>query len=349
MNRTSPARRVLIVDDSRTIRAMLRALVNSEDRLHVVGEAGDPYEARQKIKDLNPDVLTLDVEMPRMNGLVFLEHLMRLRPMPVVMVSTRTTENSETAVRALSLGAVDCIDLKTFHGDPQGPARLAETLLMAADASVANRAAGDRATAAPPPGFRWNGKMVLIGSSTGGVDALERVLSPFPADCPPTLIAQHMPAAFLRSFADRLNGLIAPRVQVLDTPGTPEPGHVYLAAGGAVHASLFGRRAMTIGPLPDDGTQLYVPSVELLFRSALPWAEATVAVMLTGMGRDGADAMKALRDHGGHTIVQSGRSCVIDGMPRAARDAGAAVEVHDLDDIGQVVLKAASRHRASVA
>lgn len=336
--------RVLIVDDSRTIRTMLRALLAADDRLAVVGEATDPFEAREAIKALNPDVLTLDVEMPRMNGLDFLDRLMRLRPMPVVMVSNRTAENSETAIRALSIGAVDCIDLKRFRGDSGGAARLADTLLMAARASVrrrdgpAMRAGADRRR----PGFRWNGKVVLIGSSTGGVDALERVLGAYPEDGPPTLVAQHMPPAFLRSFAERLDGVVAPQVRLLEGEMPAACGRVLLAPGGDRHAVLAGRDRPRFRTDPDDGGEDYVPSVHRLFSSARPVAAQVVAVILTGMGRDGAEAMRALRDRGAHTIAQSGDTCVIDGMPRAARDLAAAVEVCPLDAIGAAILDATS-------
>lgn len=337
---TAPAR-VLIVDDSRTIRTMLRALLASDRRIVVVGEATDPFEAREAIKALNPDVLTLDVEMPRMNGLEFLERLMRLRPMPVVMVSNRTAENSETAIQALSIGAVDCIDLKRFRGDRDGAARLADTLLMAARASVVRRpAAAVPGRGAGDARFRWNGKIVVIGSSTGGVDALERVLAAYPADGPPTLVAQHMPPSFLRSFAGRLDGVVLPGVGRLDAAVPARCGEVWLAPGGDLHGVIAGRDRVQFRPEPDTGTEAHVPSVHRLFSSACGIAPQVVAVMLTGMGRDGAEAMRALRDGGAHTIVQSGDSCVVDGMPRAARDLGAATEVCALDAIGRAILAA---------
>lgn len=336
--------RVLIVDDSRTIRHMLRALLAQDPRLVVVGEATDPYAAREAIKSCRPDVLTLDVEMPRMNGLEFLERLMRLRPMPVVMVSTRTSQNSETAIRALAMGAIDCIDLARFRGDATGAAQLADMLVMAARAVVGGRAAsglaGGAARMTGP--YPWNGKIVLIGASTGGVDALERVLSTYPADGPPTFVAQHMPPAFLRSFAERLNGTVAPEVRILDGPVPATAGVVCLAPGGTRHGAVAGGTTLSFRPLPDDGVA-YVPSVDVLFASAVGLAPRIVAVMLTGMGRDGAGPMRALRDAGAHTIVQSGESAVIDGMPRAARDAGAAAEVRHLDDIGAAILAATAR------
>lgn len=337
-------KRVLIVDDSKTIRAMLRAYIDADPRLNCVGEAGDPYEARGMIKELNPDILTLDVEMPRMNGLVFLEHLMRLRPMPVVMVSTRTTENSETAIRALSTGAVDCIDLTRFRGDAEGGRKLGDMLWTAAGAMVKQRS--EAPVAAPltsEPVFRWNGKFVLIGSSTGGVEALEKVLMRFPANCPPTLVAQHMPGAFLQSFTERLNGMISPKVMTLRAEAAAEPGHVYFAAGAGWHGRVAGRTQTRFMPVEDTMGAQYVPSVDVLFSSAVGSARQCVSVMLTGMGRDGASAMKSLKDAGSWTIVQSGATSTIDGMPKAARECGAAAEIVDLDKIGNAILKATGK------
>ena len=331
--------RVLVVDDSRTIRAMIRSVLDGDARFEVVGEAGDPYAARDLIKSLSPDVLTLDVEMPRMNGLVFLRNLMRLRPMPVIMVSTRTSEQSEEAVTALSLGAVDCIDLRRVHGAPDIRSKLTETLLAAAGASL--KAPG--ATGAPPRApvqhaYRWGGQVALIGSSTGGVDALERLFSRFPENGPPTFVAQHMPENFLASFARRLDGAVAPRVRLAETGLRAEAGTIYLAPGGRHHLSLRAGDVPSCRLVEDDGGQLYVPSVDILFRSALPVAGSVVAVVLTGMGRDGADALLALRRGGARTIVQDASTAVIDGMPGAARANGAAETVLPLDEIGDKVL-----------
>lgn len=334
---TTPRKtRVLIVDDSRTVRGLIRLALESSDTITVVGDAQDPYEAREKIKELEPDVLTLDVEMPRMDGLSFLERLMRLRPMPVIMVSTRTTNNSDEAIRALSLGAVDCIDLAMFRKDESALVRLVE---MAATARP--RLAGATPASAPGSTFMWNGKLVLIGSSTGGVDALGTVLSAYPSDGPPTVIAQHMPESFLASFADRLDGLIAPSVRLVDRSLAVGQGNVMLGAGGSQHVVLKGGDAR-VRPHPDDG-ETYVPSVARLFESAQADASQIVAVMLTGMGSDGAHEMAELRQRGAHTIVQSGDTCVVDGMPRVARELGAAVEVVPLQEIGARILAATQR------
>lgn len=343
-----PARRVLIVDDSRTIRALLRQTLDFDPRLRVVGEAGDPYEARELIKRLNPDVLTLDVEMPKMNGLEFLERLMRLRPMPVVMVSTRTRERSADAVRALSIGAVECVDVRRLQGDPVQRARLADALFCAANAHVQMRseAAIVEAPAGSQAPFRWNGRIVLIGSSTGGVDALERVLSNFPADCPPTVIAQHMPESFLASFAERLNDQVAPQVALATDRFELRQGQVLLGPGGNRHVVLDARRATLVRLEPSEARDLYVPSVDRLFGSARPHAKRCLGVILTGMGSDGAEPLAALREAGSMTLGQRGDTCVVDGMPRAARAAGAVVEDVALDRMGAAILRHTSKEAA---
>lgn len=326
--------RVLIVDDTRTIRAMIRSLLAGDPRIEVVGEAGDPYEARELIKALKPDVLTLDVEMPRMNGLVFLEKLMRLRPTPVVMVSTRTVEQSDVAVQALSLGAIDCIDLKRLTaGDPRLP-NLADTLVTASQAKLTRQSGAEVVPAAQERSeFVWNGRYVFVGSSTGGVDALLTVIGGLPANCAPVLIAQHMPEHFLQSFARRLDANCQPRVRLAENGDVMRQGEVLLAPGGEFHVQVAGLSAPRVRLIPDTGDELYVPSVGVLFRSVVDFADKAVGVMLTGMGRDGASEMRLMRDAGATTIVQSGATCVVDGMPRAAREAGAAQEVVDLEKV----------------
>ena len=335
--------RVVVVDDTRSIRAMICALLARSEQIEVVGEAGDPFEARELIRALNPDVITLDVVMPKMDGLSFLEKLMRLRPMPVVMVSTRTTEKSYEAVRALSLGAVDCVDLRSLR-DGTSRVDLAGTVLIAANSNARQFGAVKRKSPQKVSDFRWNGRSVLIGSSTGGVDALMSVLSAYPSDGPPTVIAQHMPAAFLVSFAERLDRNVAPRVALAKAGQVIEPGNIYLAAGGAEHVALSRSHPLKINFIPEDD-EPYVPSVEVLMRSGVTHASKIVGVMLTGMGRDGAQSMLEMRQAGAHTIVQSGPTCVVDGMPRAARDIGAAAEVVPLKKIGASILKSTSAAR----
>ena len=343
--------RVLVVDDSVTIRALLRATLEADPRLRVVGEARDAFEAREKIRALSPDVITLDVEMPRMNGLEFLERLMRLRPTPVVMVSNRTTERSADAVRALSIGAVDCVDVARLQSDHGQKAKLVESLVCAASAQVQSRA-GIRQTMRAPgiesqrDPFRWNGRMVLVGSSTGGVDAIERMLAPFPPDGPPCLIAQHMPEAFLRSFTQRLDDLISPNVRLAVAGDCPRQGEVLIAPGGATHLELSTGHMPRIVLEPATGHELHVPSVDRLFESAVPLAGRTLAVLLTGMGSDGASGMAALRHAGARTLAQTGETCVVDGMPRAARAADAVERSVPIDDLGRDILETCSARTA---
>jgi two-component system chemotaxis response regulator CheB len=339
--RTAGVSRVLIVDDNATIRGLLRATIATDRRLEVVGEARDPYEAREFIRSLDPDVITLDVEMPRMNGLDFLERLMRYRPTPVVVVSTRTRDKSAEAVRALSLGAVDCVDVSRLQVEVEVRRRLLSTLVTAGAAAVRGTGAGraDTGEQHPAPGFAWNGATVFIGSSTDGVDALERIIARFPADCPPTLIAQHMPAPFLDSFARRLDALFAPTVSIARDGDTPRQGHVLLAGGGAHHLAVARHPPHRVTLQPAEDGDLYIPLVDRLFRSAAALGTRAVGVILTGMGRDGTDGLLAMREAGGRTIGQSGESCVIDGMPRAAREAGAVGRVVPLEQIGTEILR----------
>ncbi len=336
--------RVVIVDDSKANRALIRKMLEASPSIKVVGEAGDPYEARELIRELNPDVITLDVVMPRMDGLSFLQRVMSLRPMPVVMVSARTTEKSREAITALSLGAVDCVDLgqlrKTRNGD-----HLAHTVLMAANSNLVGLSRDNpRGSSTEEEGnFAWNGKVVTVGSSTGGVDALLQILSPLPRDCPPIVIAQHMPKSFLESFANRLQRNCRPNVQISEDGARLRQGNVYLAAGGDVHAVLSRRDPYKIEHIEHDGSETYVPSVNLLFSSAVTHARQVVGVMLTGMGNDGAAAMLKMKMAGSHTIVQDSASAVIDGMPRSAREIGAASEVVCLTRISDSILASTTK------
>ncbi|WP_084714253.1 protein-glutamate methylesterase/protein-glutamine glutaminase [Thioclava pacifica] len=330
-------KRVLIVDDSATIRHLIRRRILSDPRLEVVGEAGDPYEARALIKSLNPDVLTLDVEMPRMNGLAFLERLMRLRPMPVVMVSTETHKGSAAALEALSLGAIECIGKPRFDGVEEPFATLPDLLVAAGSARL--RSQIKRLPIAAAQEFSWNGKIVLIGSSTGGVDALETLLKSFPENSPPTLITQHMPESFLASFAKRLDRQVAPKVLLASNGTAITQGHIYLAPGGRFHLELDGRAALFCRLMEGDKRNGHRPSVEVLFNSALEHAERCVAVMLTGMGRDGADGMLKLRRAGARCLAQDEETSVVFGMPRAALENGGAERAVPLEKIADDVLE----------
>ncbi|MEM9248318.1 MAG: chemotaxis response regulator protein-glutamate methylesterase [Pseudomonadota bacterium] len=334
-------KRVVIVDDSATMRAMIAQVLNGDGRFEVVGEAEHPLEAREVIKRTNPDVITLDVEMPKMDGITFLEKIMRLRPTPVVMFSTETHRGSRAAVEALSLGAVDCLG-KPSSANVLALKSLAERVFIAAGASVGPQSPRPERPAGG--NHAWNGKIVLIGASTGGVDALERVLSALPPDCPPILITQHMPESFLASFAERLQGLVAPKIG-LATDGTRiQQGSVYIAPGGDHHLVVEGRSpVLRCGLRAGEKVSGHRPSVDVLFDSAVSAASNVVAVMLTGMGRDGAEGMLALRQHGAHTIGQDAATSVVFGMPRVAAEIGAVAETLPLDRIAGAILSATDK------
>ena len=316
--------RVLIVDDSAAMRAILTRILSSDPMIEVVGAAPEPHRARAMIRELNPDVVTLDVEMPGMDGLSFLERIMRLRPMPVVMCSSLTAGGADVTVEALRLGAVDAIAKPT--GGP------AELLANAAELCAIVRAAARSVPQAtgrtePVPGGNWRGDAVIaIGASTGGVEALFQLLSAFPADCPPTLVVQHMPATFTRSFAHRLDGATQPTV-VEARDGEPvRPGSVYIAPGGTHHMTLAGGPRGTIRLVASDPVSGHRPSVDMLFGSVAGAGGAAVGAILTGMGSDGAAGLLAMRRAGARTFGQNEASCVVYGMPRAAAECG-AVEV----------------------
>lgn len=335
--------KVLIVDDSALVRALLKEIINSQDDMTVVALAGDPYEARELIKQHDPDVLTLDIEMPRMNGLEFLERLMRLRPMPVVMISTLTEAGSEHTFRALELGAVD------FFPKPQAglsenlgayAEEIADKIRAAALAKGRLRAlapapATKPAAAPRPPATRIAPeRLICIGASTGGTEAIREVLQALPPTMPGILIVQHMPAGFTRSFAERLNRLCALDIREAQGGETVQPGQVFIAPGDA-HLRLRkqGHRYLTV--LSDsEPVNRHRPAVDELFHSAAELAGAQAAgVLLTGMGKDGAAGLLAMRKAGAHTIAQNEASCVVYGMPREAVNRGAACEVLALDQI----------------
>jgi two-component system chemotaxis response regulator CheB len=315
--------RVLVVDDSPTMRGLISAALRRDPEIEVVGAAADPLEAREAIKRLNPDVLTLDVEMPNMNGLEFLEKIMRLRPMPVVMVSTLTQKGAEVTVAALEIGAVDAVG-KPTDGTPAllAFAELADRVKAAARSRV--RARGDAPAAPPPPAdYRADAAHVLaIGASTGGVEALLTILQGFPADCPATVITQHMPATFTRSFAARLDKVCAPSVSEAEDGAPLRPGHVHIAPGGEAHLQVSGAapRCRLVRSDPVSGHR---PSVDVLFESVARLGRPMTGVILTGMGRDGARGLLAMRQAGGRTLGQDEASCVVYGMPRAAFELGA--------------------------
>jgi two-component system chemotaxis response regulator CheB len=340
--------RVVVVDDSALVRSLLSEIINRQRDMECVGAASDPFVAREMIRNLNPDVITLDVEMPRMDGLDFLSKLMRLRPMPVVMVSTLTERGAEVTMRALELGALDFV-AKPKIGVADGMRQLSDDITdkirTAARARVrrigpppappADAAASTVRTAVPASiGRLSTEKLIFIGASTGGTEATKEVLVNLPPDSPGVVITQHMPAGFTRSYAARLDGLCRISVKEASDGERVLPGHAYIAPGG-LHLSVERSGANYVARVKDgDPVNRHKPSVEVLFESAARVCGPNAfGVMLTGMGADGAKAMKLMRDAGAYNICQDEASCVVFGMPREAIAHGAAHEVLPLQQI----------------
>ncbi|NNG22078.1 protein-glutamate methylesterase/protein-glutamine glutaminase [Telluria aromaticivorans] len=338
--------KVLIVDDSALIRSVMSEIVNSQPDMEVVATAPDPLVARELIKRHNPDVLTLDVEMPKMDGLDFLEKLMRLRPMPVLMVSSLTERGSEITMRALELGAVDFVTkpkISIQTGMREYTELIAEKIRAASRARVKARtlqpapASGQLAALRSP--LISSEKLIIIGASTGGTEAIREFLMQMPSDCPGILIAQHMPEGFTSSFAKRLDSLC--KISVCESQGNERvlPGHAYIAPG---HSHLLlARSGANYMTRLDQGPPVnrHRPSVDVLFRSAAEAAgKNAVGVILTGMGKDGAAGMLDLRNAGAHNFAQDEASCVVFGMPREAIAIGAAHEVGPLQALPRMVL-----------
>lgn len=337
--------RVLIIDDSALIRRVLKEVVNSQPDMEAVGAAANPLQVPEMIKTLNPDVLTLDVEMPEMNGLTFLEQLMRQRPMPVLMISALTERGSDAALRSLELGAVDFVakpklgaaDVMKAYAD-----EIAAKIRVASRARVKSRVASTPiGISLPVLGSRVASaeKLIIVGASTGGTEALKEFLIPMPADAPAILVAQHMPEAFTRSFAERLNSLS--RMTVTEGVHNERvlPGHVYIAPG---HSHMLVKRSGSNYLIELNQTSPvnhHRPSVEVLFRSAAQCAGANaIGVMLTGMGKDGAAGMLEMRQAGAYNFAQDEATCVVYGMPRAAVELGAAHESVAIQDMARRVL-----------
>lgn len=336
----SAAARVLVVDNSPTMRGLITAVLRSDPEVDVIGQAGDALEARAAIKALNPDVVTLDIEMPNMNGLDFLEKIMTLRPMPVIMVSTMTHRGADATLAALEIGAFDCVG-KPSPGEPHPFGDLAEKVKAAARSQ--RQYVKPAASRTPPPAvadFRVGRKIVAIGSSTGGVEALINVLQKFPANCPPTVITQHMPPSFTRSFAERLNRLCAPVVEEATDGARLEIGKIYLAPGGERHLRVANASAPHCRLADGGPVNGHRPSVDVLFDSVAELAgRNAVGVILTGMGRDGASGLLKMRHAGARTIGQNEKTCVVYGMPRVAYELGAVEQQFPLNAIGEEILK----------
>lgn len=338
MSGVTPDRiRVLVVDDSPTMRGLITAALRRDPEIDVVGTAADPLEARALIKDLNPDVLTLDVEMPNMNGLEFLEKIMRLRPMPVVMVSTLTQAGAEITLEALEMGAVDAVG-KPGAGVTAVEAFSELTMKVKTAARSRVRARGPVEAVRPPANYRAAADHILaIGASTGGVEALLTIISAFPADCPATVVTQHMPATFTGSFAARLNKVSGATVSEAVDGAILRPGHVYIAPGGLTHLEVSGavpRCRLSQG----DTVSGHRPSVDVLFRSVARLGRPMTGVILTGMGRDGAQGLLEMRNAGAHTLGQDEATCVVYGMPRVAHDLGGVERQLPLGRLSSAIL-----------
>jgi two-component system chemotaxis response regulator CheB len=340
--------RVVVVDDSALVRSLLAEIINRQPDMECIGSAADPFAAREMIRNLNPDVITLDVEMPRMDGIDFLSKLMRLRPMPVVMVSTLTERGAEVTLRALELGAVDFV-AKPKIGVADGLKQLAEEITdkvrIAAKAHIKRAPAAPAAAApgAPAPAARpamaalgrlSTEKIIFIGASTGGTEATREVLMNLPPDSPAVVITQHMPPGFTRSYAARLDTLCKIRVKEAVDGERILPGHAYIAPGG-LHLSVERSGANYVARVRDgEPVNRHKPSVEVLFESAARVVgQNAFGIMLTGMGADGAKAMKTMREAGSYNYAQNESTCVVFGMPREAIQHGAAHEVLPLQDI----------------
>ena len=346
--------RVIVVDDSALVRSLLSEIINRQSDMECIGAANDPLIAREMIRELNPDVITLDIEMPKMDGIEFLGRLMRLRPMPVVMISTLTERGAEVTMRALELGAVDFV-AKPRMGISDGikdlSGQIVEKIRVAASAHIRRIVATATASAGPVDGAAQpqkvnaligrvsTEKLICIGASTGGTEAIKEILTRMPADSPGIAITQHMPPGFTSSFAARLNSLCQITVTEAIHGDRILPGHAYIAPGGKQFR--IDKSGANYVCVVEDGEPVnrHRPSVEVLFRSAAKLVGRNAyAIMLTGMGNDGAKAMREMRDAGSYNYVQDEASCVVFGMPKEAIAHGAADEVLPLTAIAPALL-----------
>ena len=347
--------RVLVVDDSALIRNVLSAALVKDGDIEVVGTAEDPIVARRKIKELNPDVVTLDIEMPNMNGLEFLSKLMRLRPIPVVMVSTLTHKGASETMLALELGAVDFVGkpghdlaggIDAFGDDVRTKVRAAaqsDVRGAAMRASIATQEKPILSAGDVPPG-----SLIAIGASTGGVDAIRNVLSRLPAGCPPVVVTQHMPANFTERFAERLNQQVALNVVEARDRMVFENGHVYIAKGGFQMRIENTLNQLKCRIFEGELVSGHRPSVDVLFTSVAKVVGAkAVGAILTGMGKDGAQGLKKMKDSGSYTVGQNKDSALVYGMPRVAAEIGAVVEEAAVEDIAAKLMSGVMKQKSA--
>jgi two-component system chemotaxis response regulator CheB len=345
--------RVLIVDDSKLIRDVLTDILKEQPDIHVVGTAADAFEARDRIKELDPDVITLDVEMPKMNGLEFLDKLMRVKPLPVVMISSFTETGSDITFRALELGAVDFVlKPKLNEQTPDDYGRVIADKIRAAKSArlkPPRRADPNDTVSMPavvvkkpvPRGVKTTERLICVGASTGGTEAIREFLVGMPADCPGILIVQHMPEHFTKMFAERLNGLCQITVKEAEHNDAILPGHAYIAPGGK-HLWVKRDEGQLLAKLSTEPPMnLHRPSVDFLFMSAAKFVGPdAIGVIMTGMGRDGAKGMLEMKKAGAWNIAQDEATSVIFGMPREAIEAGA---VHEVAPLGRLRDRALAR------
>ncbi|MGE0473031.1 MAG: chemotaxis response regulator protein-glutamate methylesterase [Nitrospirales bacterium] len=340
--------RVLVVDDSALIRNVMREILSQDSEIEVVGSAPDPYVARDKIKTLNPDVLTLDVEMPKMDGLTFLQKLMAARPMPVVMVSSLTEQGAATTLQALESGAVDFVTKPTVdiqHGLSDLADQITRKVKIAAQATVKKRtppadcAERIKALAAQSAMIKTTDTIIAIGASTGGTEALRELLEVLPPNMPPIVMTQHMPERFTKSFADRLNELCQIHVKEAREGDSVIPGQALLAPGN-YHMELRRSGARYYVSLNQEApVNRHRPSVDAMFRSVARYAGGnSLGVILTGMGNDGAAGMLEMKKAGAFNLAQDEASCVVFGMPKEAIKAGGVDKVLPLNEIPSAIL-----------
>ncbi|MCF2859618.1 chemotaxis response regulator protein-glutamate methylesterase [Pseudoalteromonas sp. SMS1] len=340
--------KVLIVDDSPLLRAVLKAVLEQAGDIQVVGAAKDPYEARDMIKATQPDVLTLDIEMPKMNGLSFLKNLMRLRPMPVVMLSTLTQKGSPETLEALEVGAVDFIakPMTNVAEQLEAYADILYQKIRTASRAKVRAFRPDKNTSEKAASRDTNYKVnniIAIGASTGGTEALREVLSKLPGNSPPVVITQHIPPVFSASFAQRMDRCCTVSVKEAEDGDVLGEGKVFIAPGDK-HLLIAQKGNKLVCQLKDgEKVNRHKPAVDVLFDSLLPVAKQVHAALLTGMGSDGAQGLLRLKNGGANTFAQDEASCVVWGMPRAAVELNAANKVVSLDNMAANLLKSASR------
>ncbi len=330
--------RAIVVDDSELMRKIITEMLSSDPDIEVVATAEDPFDAREKIKKHHPDVITLDIEMPKMDGITFLEKIMKLRPMPVVMVSTLTQSGAEATIRALEIGAVDAIGKPSADNEEKLKRirdELVEKVKSAASAkvgTVSSKKADGAKVGVVNKVFPYS--VVGIGSSTGGIEALKQVLPLLPRKIPPVLIVQHLPESFSKSFADRMNSISEVKVKLSEHDEMIQPGTVYIAPGDC-HLEIKKQGNMMIcRHNTKDLVSGHRPSVDVLFHSIAENASIkSVGVILTGMGRDGAEGLLKMRQTGMRTFSQNKGSCVVYGMPRVAVEIGASEKEVSLEKI----------------